>query len=152
MLTFKADSVSLGAAGATLEFKPKLDSVRQLVSTSKQEWQVKLHLPENAFTLFSTSSQQEFKPSTEFTKQLSENVLTLKPAHNHAVIADEIKSKQSGHDTDSAATSSATKAADKAPVVIKCECVHGTCKTGERKCNKCENGWHGVLCDLPNKF
>lgn len=32
---------------------------------------------------------------------------------------------------------------------VECKCVHGTCNAGESTCNKCFDGWVGVLCDLP---
>lgn len=31
---------------------------------------------------------------------------------------------------------------------VDCLCVHGTCKKGESKCDKCFEGWTGTRCDL----
>ena len=39
--------------------------------------------------------------------------------------------------------------AQKAPVV--CLCVHGKCKQGETRCTKCDVGWSGTLCDIPEQ-
>lgn len=36
------------------------------------------------------------------------------------------------------------------PKVQKCMCVHGPCARGTNNCEKCENGWHGKLCDIKN--
>ncbi len=30
---------------------------------------------------------------------------------------------------------------------VKCLCVHGKCNKGSAKCNKCDAGWEGTLCD-----
>jgi len=32
-------------------------------------------------------------------------------------------------------------------VKVNCLCVHGTCKFGSSKCEKCLYGWTGTLCD-----
>lgn len=75
-----ADSVKISDAGATLEFKPSLDSIKELIQKSKATWTVKLQVKEPL--------SKKFKLSQEFTNQ----VLSLKPAHN-AVIKDEIAEK-----------------------------------------------------------
>lgn len=31
---------------------------------------------------------------------------------------------------------------------VKCLCVNGTCKDGESKCEKCFDGFEGLLCDI----
>lgn len=85
--------------------------------------------------------KEPFSKKFKVTQQFTEQVLSLKPAHS-AVIKDEIAEKQQ----------SVKPEPIKTVVVVKCECVHGTCKKGESKCNKCEVGWHGILCDVPNKF
>lgn len=36
--------------------------------------------------------------------------------------------------------------------VVRCECVHGRCKVGDNRCWTCDAGWHGKLCDIPNKI
>lgn len=37
---------------------------------------------------------------------------------------------------------------DEDTVKVHCACVHGECKKGESKCNKCYKGWKGKLCDI----
>jgi len=37
------------------------------------------------------------------------------------------------------------------PKVVKCLCVHGTCKPNTAQCSgSCEKGWHGATCHLPD--
>ena len=72
-------------------------------------------------------------------KQRNEEFLLLKPVLTQQ-INKEIQQKQ--HSADTALTLSLVAA-------VECKCVHGTCKPNESLCNKCYEGWVGVLCDLP---
>ena len=33
---------------------------------------------------------------------------------------------------------------------VKCACVHGICDEGEAECSRCDQGWHGHMCDIPD--
>ena len=33
---------------------------------------------------------------------------------------------------------------------VKCACVHGVCDEGEAECSRCDQGWHGHMCDIPD--
>ena len=30
-------------------------------------------------------------------------------------------------------------------------CVHGVCPEGFSECARCDDGWHGTLCDIPDE-
>lgn len=94
VLQFKPDSAEIKNNGATLEFKPRLDSIRELVSTSKQEWQVKFIFDKP----ISTKEGRDIRPAPDFIQMLGEKSIRLKPAHNLQTIADEVASKQKGQE------------------------------------------------------
>lgn len=60
---------------------------------------------------------------------------------------DEIKKKTQGAKI---AEEPSKKKDDEKKVVkkVKCLCVNGTCAEGEFRCNKCDPGFEGVLCDI----
>ena len=46
---------------------------------------------------------------------------------------------------------SADKIAKQQEKEVKCLCVHGKCPKGSWKCDRCDDGWEGTLCDMPIK-
>lgn len=34
---------------------------------------------------------------------------------------------------------------------VKCLCIYGTCKENEATCDKCYEGYEGVLCDIRSR-
>ena len=40
---------------------------------------------------------------------------------------------------------------DKPVTKVKCLCVYGTCRQGESTCDKCYDGYEGVLCDIRSR-
>lgn len=123
-----------------MQFKPRLDSIESVIEQSSQQWRAALSLKPG---VLKTESGKDFAISDEFTTQLKDSVLTLKPT-KASTKTEEVRHKQAGIDKASVEAKPKAK-------VVECECVHGTCKEGQATCNKCDSGWTGLLCDQPTK-